>query len=299
MKTAQSSELEFFVTLARHGSLAATARALNITPPAITMRLAAMESRLGVRLVNRTTRKISLTSEGELYLQHASRILQDLRDMEEQVASGGQTPRGPIRLNATLGFGRTVIAPLVSRFCKLHPDVQVNLEVTDRPVDLVDDGFDLAIRFGELPDSRLSARRIMSNRRFLCASPLYLKQCGTPRTLADLQHHRCIVHRQNNEAHGSWRFSKGKKSELIKVQAALASNDGDIVMEWALEGHGILIRSEWDLNKYLESGRLTRILTDYTLPSADLFVYFPAQLHLPVRVRKLIDFLIDNLAQQK
>lgn len=299
MKTAQASELEFFVTLNREGSLAATARALNITPPAVTMRLAAMEARLGVRLVNRTTRKISLTSEGELYLLHASRILLDLRDMENQVASGSQTPRGTIRLNATLGFGRTVVAPLVSRFCKQYPDVQVNLEVTDRPVDLIENGFDLAIRFGELPDSRLNARRIMSNRRFLCASPLYLQQHGTPHTLSDLQQHRCIVHRQNIEAHGSWRFSKGKKTELIKVDAALASNDGDIVMEWALDGLGILIRSEWDLNRYLESGRLTRILTDYTLPSADLFVYYPGQQHLPARVRKLIDFLVDALAQQK
>lgn len=299
MKTAQASELEFFVTLNREGSLAATARALNITPPAVTMRLAAMEARLGVRLVNRTTRKISLTSEGELYLLHASRILLDLRDMENQVASGSQTPRGTIRLNATLGFGRTVVAPLVSSFCKQYPDVQVNLEVTDRPVDLIENGFDLAIRFGELPDSRLNARRIMSNRRFLCASPLYLQQHGTPHTLSDLQQHRCIVHRQNIEAHGSWRFSKGKKTELIKVDAALASNDGDIVMEWALDGLGILIRSEWDLNRYLESGRLTRILTDYTLPSADLFVYYPGQQHQPARVRKLIDFLVDELAQQK
>lgn len=299
MKTAQASELEFFVTLNREGSLAATARALNITPPAVTMRLAAMEARLGVRLVNRTTRKISLTSEGELYLLHASRILLDLRDMENQVASGSQTPRGTIRLNATLGFGRTVVAPLVSRFCKQYPDVQVNLEVTDRPVDLIENGFDLAIRFGELPDSRLNARRILSNRRFLCASPLYLQQHGTPHTLSDLQQHRCIVHRQNIEAHGSWRFSKGKITELIKVDAALASNDGDIVMEWALDGLGILIRSEWDLNRYLESGRLTRILTDYTLPSADLFVYYPGQQHLPARVRKLIDFLVDELAQQK
>lgn len=299
MNTAQTNELEFFVTLNREGSLAATARALNITPPAVTMRLAAMETRLGVRLVNRTTRRLSLTTEGELYLLHASRILQDLRDMENLLTNGSQSPRGPIRLNATLGFGRTVIAPLVSRFCKIYPDVQVSLEVTDRPVDLIENSFDLAIRFGELPDSRLNARRIMSNRRFLCASPLYLQQHGTPHTLKDLQQHRCIVHRQNNEAHGSWRFSKGKKTELIKVDAALASNDGDIVMEWALDGLGILIRSEWDLNRYLESGRLTRILTDYTLPSADLFVYYPGQQHLPARVRKLIDFLADLLGHQK
>src|SRR5471032_1410634 len=152
---ADAGELSFFVMLARHASLSATARELDVTPPAVTKRLALMEQRLGVRLVNRTTRRVSLTSEGETYLAHATR----------------------------------------------YPDVEIELQLTDRPIDLVEQRFDLAVRFGELPDTRLSARRIMSNRRFLCASPAYLRRHGEPQTLAELAQHRCIIHRQNDDAY--------------------------------------------------------------------------------------------------
>lgn len=293
MKADLSSELQFFVLIARLGSLSAAARQLDLTPPAATKRLAQMEQRLGVRLVNRTTRSISLTNEGETYLTYAARILADLREMEDVVSSSSAQPRGLIRVNATLGFGRTTIAPLVSAFAKRYPQVQVELEVTDRPIDLVEGGFDLAIRFGELPDKRLAARRIMTNRRFLCASPHYLKAHGTPATLADLAHHQCILHRQNDEAHGVWRFTHQGRVEVVKVEGGLSSNDGDIVLGWALDGHGILIRSEWDLAKYLESGRLRVVLPDFDLPSADLFVYYPQRRNQTARARAFIDFLVQ------
>lgn len=293
MKADLSSELQFFVLIARLGSLSAAARQLDLTPPAATKRLAQMEQRLGVRLVNRTTRSISLTNEGETYLTYAARILADLREMEDVVSSSSAQPRGLIRVNATLGFGRTTIAPLVSAFAKRYPQVQVELEVTDRPIDLVEGGVDLAIRFGELPDKRLAARRILTNRRFLCASPRYLKAHGTPATLADLAHHQCILHRQNDEAHGVWRFTHQDSVEVVKVEGGLSSNDGDIVLGWALDGHGILIRSEWDLAKYLESGRLRVVLPDFALPSADLFVYYPQRRNQTARARAFIDFLVQ------
>jgi len=191
-----TSELEFFVLIARHGNLSAAARALDLTPPAATKRLAQMENRLGVRLINRTTRSISLTTEGEIYLHYATRILEQMREMEDAVSPHRSAPRGLLRVNATLGFGRTTIAPLVSQFARRYPQVEVQLEVTDKPVDLVDSGFDLAIRFGTLPDNRLNARCVMTNRRFLCASPAYLARHGTPQTLADLTTHHCIIHRQ-------------------------------------------------------------------------------------------------------
>ena len=283
--------MQFFVLVARFGSLAAAARAIDLSPPAATKRLAALEGRLGVRLLNRTTRSLSLTSEGETYLQHATRILAEIADMEEAVAQGRSTPRGLLRVNATLGFGRTSIAPLVSAFAVRYPEVEVQLEVTDRPIDLVESGFDLAIRFGALPDKRLNARRIMSNRRFLCASPAYLERHGTPTALAQLPAHRCIIHRQNDDAYGIWRFTHLDDTEVIKVHGALSSNDGDIVLGWALDGHGILIRSEWDLAKYLDSGRLRIVLPEFTLPSADLFVYYPSRRNQTVRARAFIDFL--------
>ncbi|RZT92748.1 DNA-binding transcriptional LysR family regulator [Advenella incenata] len=290
------SDLQFMVILARHGNLAAAARALNVTPPAATKRLALLEKRLGVRLVNRTTRSFSLTSEGETYRQHAARILGDILDMED-VISSSRKPRGLLRVNATLGFGRTTIAPLLSEFAKRYPQVEVQMEVTDRPVDLVENGFDLAIRFGALPDKRLNARRILSNQRFLCASPLYLERHGTPSSLADLAHHRCIIHRQNDDAYGIWRFTHHDHSEVVKVHGMLSSNDGDIVLGWALDGHGILIRSEWDLAKYLQSGRLRIVLPDFTLPAADLYVYYPSQRNLPARTRAFIDFLVVHFDQ--
>lgn len=294
MKNAIASELEFFVLIARHSNLSAAARALDLTPPAATKRLAQMESRLGVRLVNRTTRSISLTSEGETYLLHAQKILADIREMEEAVSSGRSAPRGLLRVNAPLGFGRTTIAPLVSEFAKRYPHVEVQVEVTDRPVDLVENGFDLAIRFGALPDKRLNARRLLSNRRFLCASPIYLERHGTPKSLADLAKHRCIIHRQNDDAYGIWRFMRDEHSEVVKVQGMLSSNDGDIVLGWALDGHGILIRSEWDLAKYLESGRLKIVLPEFVLPSADLFVYYLNRRNQTIRTRAFIDFLVEH-----
>lgn len=295
MKYDTSSELAFFVLLAKKASLSATARELNITPPAVTKRLAQLEQRLGVRLVNRTTRTVSLTNEGELYLAYASRILDQIHEMEEQVAATRDAPKGLLRVNATLGFGRTTVAPLISTFARRYPEVEVQLQLTDRPLNLVEEAFDLGIRFGELPDSRLSARKVMPNRRFLCASPAYLKQHGEPKTPHDLAQHRCIIHRQNDDAHGIWRLTKGRKTETVKVEGNLSSNDGDVVQNWALDGHGILMRSEWDVARYLESGRLQVVLKDYRPAPADLFVYYPSRRNLPAKVRTFIDFLADSI----
>jgi LysR family transcriptional regulator, transcriptional activator for dmlA len=296
VNTDSASELEFFVLVARHGSLAAAARALDLTPPAATKRLAQMEARLGVRLVNRTTRRLSLTSEGETYLAHATHILAAIRAMEDAVASNRAAPRGLLRVNASLGFGRTTIAPIVSAFCKRHPQVEVQLDVTDRPVDLVENGYDLAIHFGALPDKRLAARRVLSDRRLLCASPRYLQQHGEPQTLADLADHRCILHRQGDDAHDVWRFDDGK---AIDVHGALSSNDGDIVLGWALDGHGILIRSEREIARYVKSGRLRIVLPQTTLPAADLFVYCLDRKNLAARTRAFIDFLVEQLGEVK
>nr|WP_275260910.1 LysR family transcriptional regulator [Achromobacter insuavis] len=291
-----ASSLEFFVLLARHRNLSTVARLLDLTPPAATKRLAQLEARLGVRLVNRTTRSISLTPEGETYLHYATRILADVREMEEVVSSSGSVPKGLLRINATLGFGRTAIAPIVSEFAAQHPQVEVQLDVTDRPIDLVESGVDLGIRFGALPDQRLVARRVLSNRRFLCAAPRYLARHGTPASLRDLASHQCIIHRQNEDAYGVWRFTRDGRAETVKVHGALSSNDGDIVLNWALDGHGILVRSEWDLAKYLESGRLRVVLPEFILPSADLFVYYPSKRDLSARTRAFIDFLMARFA---
>jgi len=294
MKNDTAPDLTFFVLLAKLSSMTATARELGITPPAVTKRLSLMEQRLGVRLVNRTTRRISLTNEGEAYLAQATQILHQIREMEESVSSSRAAPKGLLRINGTPGFGRTRIAPIVSRFAHTYPEVEVELHLTDRPISLVEEAYDLAIRFGELPDTRLTARRLMANKRFLCASPAYLKKHGEPRTPADLHHHRCILHRQNDDVYGTWRLKKGKTEELVKVRGAVSSNDGDIVMNWALDGQGIVQRSEWDVAKYLASGRLKEIMQDYTLPDADLYLYYLTRSNLPAKVRAFIDFLAEE-----
>ena len=294
MKNDTAPDLTFFVLLAKLSSMTATARELGITPPAVTKRLSLMEQRLGVRLVNRTTRRISLTNEGEAYLAQATQILNQIREMEESVSSSRAAPKGLLRINGTPGFGRTRIAPIVSRFAHAYPEVEVELHLTDRPISLVEEAYDLAIRFGELPDTRLTARKLMANKRFLCASPAYLKKYGEPKTPADLHHHRCILHRQNDDVYGTWRLLKGKTEELVKVRGAVSSNDGDIVMNWALDGQGIVQRSEWDVAKYLESGRLKEIMQGYTLPDADLYLYYLTRSNLPAKVRAFIDFLAEE-----
>jgi DNA-binding transcriptional LysR family regulator len=292
------SELAFFSLLVKAGSLAAAARELDLTPPAVSKRLAQLEARLGVRLMNRTTRRVSLTNEGEEYLENARRILADIEEMERRVSSSRAAPKGLLRVNATLGFGRSYIAPVVSAFCKRYPDVDVQLQLTDRPLNLAEEAFDVGIRFGEPPDARVIARKIAANRRLICASPLYLKQCGRPQVPDDLTRHNCIVLRQDETAYGIWRFTRRSKSETVKVRGSLSSNDGEVALNWALEGHGILMRSEWDLAKYLRSGRLELLLEDYALPPADIYAVYPARHNLSAKVRAFIDFLIAHFSKQ-
>ncbi|WP_321840181.1 LysR family transcriptional regulator [Paraburkholderia bannensis] len=295
MRTDSTSDFEFFVQLAKLKSLSGAARSMGITPPAATKRLGVLEERFGTRLVNRTTRSVSLTPEGETFARYAAQILEQVREMEEAIAGSPSDPHGRLRINATLGFGRNTIAPLVSEFARRYPHVDIQFVVTDRPVDLVEGAFDMAIRFGELPDQRLRARRLMSNRRFLCASPKYLERHGVPLSKEDLIDHRCIIHTQNDDAFGVWRFMQEDQLEALKVSGSLSSNDGDIVLRWALDGHGILIRSEWDLAKYVQSGRLKLVLPEVILPSADLFVYYPGQRNESARARAFIDFLVKHL----
>jgi len=291
------SELSFFCLLVKQGSLAATARELNLTPPAVSRRLSQLEERLGVRLLNRTTRRISLTSEGEVYFGNAQRILSDIDEMERLVSSSRAAPKGLLRVNAPLGFGRSYIGPAISAFTKTYPDVDVQLHLTDRPVNLPDEAIDVSIRFGDLPDSRLIAKKIAANRRLLCASPAYLRAAGQPNFPHELTQHQCIVLRQNESAYGNWRLSRGKQTETIKVHGRLSTNDGEVAINWALEGHGILMRAEWDVAKYLRSGRLVQVLADYDTPPADVYAVYLERLNLSAKVAYFVEHLRDYLSR--
>jgi DNA-binding transcriptional LysR family regulator len=290
----QTLDLSFFYLLANKGSLAATARELGVTPPAVSKRLSALEARLGIRLVNRTTRSMSLTSEGELYFSHAARILTQIDEVEQLISNSRATPKGLIRVNASLGFGRRYIGPALAAFFALYPEVEIQLEISDHPLDLATHGFDLGIRFGTLPDATFHARKIASNRRLLCASPLYLEKHGVPQRLTDLQQHNCIFLRQNETPYGVWSFAHGGRTQNIKVRGALGCNDGEVALNWALEGYGILLRAEWDIARYVRSGRLRLVLEDQTPTRADVYAVYPQQLHLSARVRRLIDFLVER-----
>nr|WP_052170636.1 LysR substrate-binding domain-containing protein [Massilia sp. JS1662] len=287
------SDLEFFSQLVKHGSLAALARELGVTPPAITGRLAQLEKRLGVRLLNRTTRRISVTHEGEIYLATGTRILAELQELEQSVSSSRAVPKGLLRVNATFGFGRRHIAPAVVEFAKLYPQVEVQLELTDRSVNLADKAFDIGIWFGAVPDSRLVARKIVANRRVLCASPRYLKEHGVPATPRELQTHQCIVLRESEAAFGTWHLTKGSRQETVKVRGTHSTNDGETGVLWALAGFGILMRSEWDVHADIAAGRLVRILPDWDLPSADIFAVYPERANVSAKVNAFIDFLKD------
>lgn len=290
------SEMAFFSLLVRTGSFSAAARELDITTPAVSKRLAQMEARLGVQLLHRTTRRSGLTPEGDIYLAHARRILADIDDMEQLVSSAVAAPKGLLRVNATLGFGRGHIAPLISEFARSHPEVQIQLQLTVNPPALSEDAFDVCIRFGEPPDSRVIARRIASNRRLICAAPAYWERHGTPRVPTDLAQHNCIGIRQGDEAYGIWHLTTGQHTETVKVRGNLSTNDGEIAVNWALAGHGIVMRAEWDLAKYLRSGRLQQVLENYQTPPADIHAVYPQRHQTAARVRAFVDFLVTKFA---
>ena len=298
----QPADLGFFSALASAGSLSAAARELGISTPAVSKHLALMETRVGVSLINRTTRRMSLTPEGELYLEHARRILGDIDSMGELLGVSKATPRGLLRINATLGFGRSHVAPLISRFVRQYGEVEVRLQLSVHPPPLTNDVFDVCIRFGAPPDSRVIARRIAANRRLLCAAPGYIARHGMPKVPNDLTRHNCIGIRQGEEAYGLWRLASGRgksaTTEAIKTRGNLTTNDGEIAVNWALEGHGVLMRAEWDIERYLRSGRLVQVLPQYHTPDADIYAVYPQRHQLAARVRAFVDFLAASLAEQ-
>lgn len=294
------SELAFFSTLASCGTLSGAARKLGITTPAVSKRLTQMEARLGVSLVTRTTRRMHLTPEGELYLLHARHILAEIDEMEQSLAGSRAAPRGLLRVNATPGFGRSYVAPLISRFMHGYPEVEVQLQLSVDPPPFSDDAFDVGIRFGEPPDARIVARRLAVNRRLLCASPTYLAQHGFPCTPAELSKHNCIGIQQGDEAYGVWRLTTGsgaqRSTETVRIHGTLRSNDGEAAVNWALDGHGILMRAEWDISRYLKSGRLVQVLTDYQTPDADIYATYLQGRQHSARVRAFVDFAAQSFA---
>lgn len=292
---ASLDDLAFFRQLALAGNLTATARELGLSLSAVSKRLKQIEARLGVELATRTTRRWTLTAEGERYLARGMALLEELAELEESLGEDRRALAGPIRINATFGFGRRHVAPLLSDFCAQHPGIEASLELSNFPAPLVE-GVDLGIRIGEPPDSRLIARRLVINRRVPCASPDYLTRHGRPVAVSDLQRHACLVLRENDSDFAQWRFEDAQGKEAsVKVGGRLASNDGEVIKRLALDGHGIMLRSWWDVCDDLAAGRLVQLLPGWQGVRADFFAVYAQRRHVPARLRALVDFLAKGL----
>lgn len=269
------SDFAFFQLLARSASLTDAARSLSMTPSAVSRRLGAIETRLGVQLVLRNTRSMRLTPEGERYLEAAEAILAETERLEADIAS---RPLGRLRICASFGFGRTHIAPVVADFAKANPDVRVDLTLTDRPVSIIEEGFDVGIHLGVPHDSRLRARKLLENDRILCASPAYLETHGRPLLPADLARHRLIEIAEDENTVGRWTLTHRKTKMVVNLAAVpvLRSNSGSAALDWCLAGLGIVLRSRWHAAAPLADGRLEEVLPDWHMP-ADVYAYFAAK----------------------
>jgi LysR family transcriptional regulator, transcriptional activator for dmlA len=287
----QPQDLELIIVLAREGSIARAAAALNISAPAVSKHLAALESRLGVALAARTTRRLSLTDEGELFLEQARRTHAELAALKDRLTSRKETPRGLLRIGATLGFGRRYLGPALSDFASRYPDVSVQLHLSDAMQSLAQTGFDVVIRLGEPQDGRFVATRIAPNRHMLVASPRLLKQYGAPAKPADCAKLPAIVIRENEAPFDVWTFRKGQQVHHVKVRSVMACNHGEVALDWALQGHGMLMRSEWDVAEHIRAKRLRWLLPEWNTVDADFYALYTQEAAQMSRVRALIDFL--------
>ena len=286
----QFRQISTFVEVVARGSLSAAARAEGIAPAMIGRRLDALEARLGVKLLQRTTRKLALTNEGAAFLEDCQRILSELEEAESAVAERSAKASGHLLVSAPAGFGRQHVAPLLPSFLAEHRDVTVNLNLNDRIVDVVGEGVDVAIRIASLSDSSLVGVKLADNQRVLVASPAYLRRKGTPRTLADLSKHNCLAISSEGSQRG-WSFSDNGKIVTFKVAGNMVCNDGAVLHDWALSGKGLAWRSMWEVGSDIEAGRLRTVLDQFAAPGNDIYAVFAQRRHLPLRIRAFVDFL--------
>lgn len=296
-----TDDLRFFAAVARATSLAAAARDLNVSPPAVTQRLRALEARLHVHLVDRSGRHLTLTDEGELLAERGRQVLDGLSEIDDALAERRGEVRGHLRIVASLGFGRRYVAPVVAAFQVGHPELKIDLALSDRLGGVPGSGgWDLAIHVGETDQAApgLIMRSLAPNDRWVCAAPSYLRRYGAPETPGALRKHTCIALRENDEDVTLWRFrSEGAADEeRVRVEPNLASNDGEVVRSWALAGRGIIVRSEWDLVEDVRAGRLVRLLTNRILPAAPVVALLGARRQArAARTGRFLDALQQSL----
>ena len=283
-------EMVVFTKVVAAGSLSAAARELGLSPALISRKLAALEARLGVRLVNRTTRSLRLTDEGASYHESCARVLAEIDDAEAAISAGRVEPRGTLKVALPASFGHQHITPLIPEFATRYPEVRITLSLSDRNVSLIEEGFDLAVRIAELEDSSLAARRLAPNRRVVCASPAYLARHGTPRTPQDLVKHNCLT---ANDLLATWEYKDAEnRPNAVRVSGRYACDNWEVLREWALAGLGVALKSTWDVHRHLADGSLVELCPGYTFHS-DVAIYavYPHRRFLPAKTRAFIEFL--------
>lgn len=290
--------LRVFCTVARKASFSGAAEELSVSAAYVSKRVSMLEADLGgTRLLHRSTRRVGITEAGERVYEWANKILDDVDHLVEDVSTTRRLPRGTLRISSSFGFGRHIVAPTLARLTEQYPQLGVRLDLFDRLVDVGGEGFDLDIRIGDEIASHLIARRLASNHRVLCASTAYLAAHGTPRQLADLSAHQCLVIKERDHPFGVWRLSERGEVSSVKVTGPLSTNHGEVAVQWALAGRGIVLRSMWNVRPFLDTGELLQVLPDVTQP-ANVWAVYPARLASSAKVRVCVDFLTEEFARQ-
>ncbi len=290
----QLEDLHVFAMVVRKGSLAGAAREMGFSPAYVTKRVQILEATLKTRLLHRSTRRMVVTEDGERTYRWALRIQGDVDQFIDEISATRLKPRGPLNISCAVGFGPNFVAPAVSALMAQYPDLEIRLEVFDRPIDLVAEGFDIDIVQGDAPPQHI-ARHLASNTRVLCAAPAYLQKYGVPKSLSDLSMHNCLIIKSREHPFGIWTFKRGNHYETVKVTGMMSSNNGDIVLQWGLDGWGILLRSLWRVREALENGTLVRVLPSYE-QEANVLAVYPARLSTSAKLRVCVEFLADYLS---
>ena len=307
-------QLESFVSVATRGGLTAAAKAEGVAPAIMGRRLDALEARLGVKLLVRTTRRITLTHEGSAFLEDCQRLLTEFANAEASVSAGGVKASGHLRVTAPAGFGRRHVAPLVPRFPALHPEVTISLNLSDRVVDVRGESFDCAVRVGDMPDSSLVSVRLADNRRRCVATPEFVRRHGMPRHPNELSRFACLTLSSDASQTRGWAFrvprtAQGQEQErpptaageeggeeliYLRPEGPLDCSDGQVLHDWCLAGHGIAWRSTWEVEAEIDAGLLVPLLDEFAAPPNGIYAVFAGTKHLPLRVRLWLDFLKEQ-----
>lgn len=294
-KSPNLEDLRVFSLVVRLASFSAAAEQLAVSPAYVSKRIAMLETQLGTRLLHRSTRRVTVTEAGERVFAHAEKILDDVDHLVEDVSTTRTVPRGTLRISSSFGFGRHVVAPALLDFSARYPQLNVRLDLFDRLVDVAAEGYDLDVRIGDEIADHLIARRLAANYRVLCASPDYLARRGMPRTLTDLASHDCLAIKERDHPFGVWRLNVRGDTVTVKVGGALSTNHGEVAVQWALAGRGIVLRSIWEAGPLIDSGALCRVLPDAVQP-ANIWAVYTERVAASAKVRVCVDFLAQALA---